>query len=81
MGDIDWQSFDVGYIPLRRCSLCRHQTKFDAAATQSYYCARLKQWTCPMFECPFWNAHEEWHEWYACCTSLKAKQGLDASKN
>ncbi|MGA3198271.1 MAG: hypothetical protein ABSD89_02580 [Halobacteriota archaeon] len=72
MTEIDWQRFDTGCIPLRRCSLCRHQTKFDAAAEPKYYCARLKQWTSPMFECPFWDAQEEWKEWYSYCTSAKA---------
>jgi len=71
MTNIDWQRFDTGCIPLRRCSLCRHQTKFDAAAEPKYYCARLKQWTSPMFECPFWDAQEEWKEWYSYCTSAK----------
>ncbi len=72
MDEIDWQLFDTGMLSLRRCSLCRNQTKFDASATQSYYCARLKQWFSPMFDCPFWNIAEDWTEWYAYCTSLRA---------
>lgn len=74
MADIDWKLFDIGYMPLRRCSLCQHQSKFDASATQNYFCVRLKQWTSAMFECPFWDAREEWKEWYAYCASLRAQE-------
>ena len=72
--DIDWRLFDRGYAPLRRCSLCLYEAKFDAAASQSYYCGRLKQWTAVVFECPFWEAREEWTSWYAHCTLLQAQK-------
>jgi hypothetical protein len=74
MDDIDWALFDIGSIPLRRCSLCHHQAKFDASATGNYRCARLKQWTSPMFECPFWEVPEDWREWYAHCTALRVQK-------
>ncbi len=74
MDEIDWRLFDTGTMPLRRCSSCQNQVKFDAAATESYYCARLKQWTPPMFDCPFWIIDEDWNEWYAYSTSLRAKE-------
>ncbi|HYB58828.1 MAG TPA: hypothetical protein VEB88_01100, partial [Candidatus Acidoferrales bacterium] len=66
--NIDWQLFDRGYIPLRRCSLCVHQEKFEPMTDQNYYCGRLGQWTAAMFECPFWEARQEWKTWYAQCT-------------
>ncbi len=75
MDEVDWQLFDSGVLPLRRCSLCQNQAKFDASTTQGYYCARLKQWLPPMFDCPFWNIEEDWKEWYAYCTSMRAREG------
>jgi hypothetical protein len=74
MGDVDWQLFDISKIPLRRCSLCLYQAKFKASATDYYYCARLKQWTSSVFECPFWDAREDWKEWYVYCTKLRQKE-------
>ncbi len=76
MSDIKWQIFDTGYLPLRRCSLCKNETKFDASATACYYCARLKQWTLPMFECPFWEAQGDWKQWYSYCTESRAHKSL-----
>jgi len=74
MTDIDWQLFDIGYMSLRRCSLCQNQARFDALAAQEYYCARLKQWISPMFYCPFWDAEDEWKNWYACCTVSRTQK-------
>jgi len=71
MHDIDWALFDVGNIPLRRCSLCRHQAQFS---DDNYHCTRLKQWTSPLFECPFWDVPEDWKDWYAQCTVLRAQR-------
>ncbi|MEI7826712.1 MAG: hypothetical protein WCI87_02815 [Euryarchaeota archaeon] len=76
MADIDWQLFDIGYVPLRRCSLCKNHEKFNASTPQSCYCARLRQWTPPVFECPFWEVPENWKEWYAYCTAVRHKQSL-----
>jgi hypothetical protein len=73
MSDIKWQIFDIGYLPLRRCSLCENQTKFDALGAACYYCARLKQWTLPMFECPFWEAQGDWKQWYSHCSEARAR--------
>ncbi len=74
MNEIDWQLFDTGTLPLRRCSLCRNQAQFDASTAQSYYCGRLKEWLPSMFDCPFWDIEEDWKEWYAHCTLLRAHE-------
>jgi hypothetical protein len=72
--NINWQLFDIGCISIRRCSLCLHKEKFEPLTAQNYYCARLRQWTSVIFECPFWAARKEWKEWYAHCTATRERK-------